>query len=90
MSNDTVVPFGQAGPFQDALIALLREKARELLCHAIEAEVTAFLGEHAAADGNGRREVVRNGYLPGREILTGFGAVPVKVPKVRAGGDWRE
>jgi len=28
--------------------------------------------------------VVRNGYLPEREILTGVGAVPVKVPKVRS------
>lgn len=28
--------------------------------------------------------MVRNGYHPQREILTGIGAVPVKIPKVRA------
>lgn len=83
MSNDNVVPFRQPEAFQDALTALLREKARDLLRHAIEAEVAAFLNDHATTDATGRREVVRNGYLPEREILTGIGAVPVKVPKVR-------
>jgi len=33
-------------------------------------------------DEQGRRAVVRNGYLPDREILTGVGPVAVKVPKV--------
>lgn len=83
MANDTVVPFRQPEAFQDALTVLLREKARDLLRHAIEAEVVAFLGEHATTDAAGRREVVRNGYQPEREILTGIGAVPVKIPKVR-------
>ncbi len=32
---------------------------------------------------DGRRAVVRNGYLPGREIVTAVGPVPVRVPKVR-------
>lgn len=32
---------------------------------------------------DGRAAVVRNGYLPEREIQTGIGAVKVKVPKVR-------
>ncbi|SEU47457.1 Transposase, Mutator family [Burkholderia cepacia] len=31
----------------------------------------------------GRRAVVRNSYLPEREVVTAIGAVPVKVPKVR-------
>lgn len=83
MANDAVVPFRQPEAFQDALTVLLREKARDLLRHAIEAEVVAFLGEHATTDAAGRREVVRNGYQPEREILTGIGAVPVKIPKVR-------
>lgn len=83
MLHDNVVLFRQPEPFQDALTELLREKARDLLRHAIEAEVAAFLGGHAATDGQGRREVVRNGYQPEREILTGIGPVPVKVPKVR-------
>ena len=35
-------------------------------------------------DEQGRAAVVRNGYLPEREVLTGVGAVTVKVPKVRS------
>lgn len=31
----------------------------------------------------GKRVVVRNGYLPEREVLTAVGAVLVKVPRVR-------
>ena len=31
----------------------------------------------------GRKAVVRNGYLPEREVQTGIGAVRVKVPRVR-------
>ena len=33
---------------------------------------------------DGRAGVVRNGYLPSRELQTGLGPVTVKVPKVRA------
>ncbi len=33
---------------------------------------------------DGRAAVVRNGYLPERDILTGIGPVKVKVPKVRS------
>jgi transposase-like protein len=83
MSNDTVVPFRQPAEFSDALTELLREKAQELLRHAVAAEVAAFLDRHAQCDRNGRREVVRNGYQPPREILTGLGPVAVQLPKVR-------
>jgi transposase-like protein len=34
-------------------------------------------------DLGGRKLVVRNGYLPEREVLTALGPVPVRVPKVR-------
>lgn len=83
MANDNVVPFQQPEPFHDALTALLREKAQGLLRQAIEEEFEAFLAVHAGRDGQGRREVVRNGHLPEREILTGLGPVAVKVPKAR-------
>lgn len=63
---------------------LLRRGARELLQQAIEAEVRVMLEDF---DGvrllDGRRAVVRNGYLPARELLTGVGPVEVQVPKVR-------
>ena len=38
----------------------------------------------AGMNNEGRSSVVRNGYLPDREILTGIGSVPVKMPKVRS------
>ena len=39
---------------------------------------------------DGRARLVRHGHLPEREILTGIGAVPVKVPRVRDRGDVAE
>ncbi len=35
---------------------------------------------------DGRARLVRHGHLPEREILTGVGPVPVKVPRVRDRG----
>lgn len=54
----------------------------------IQQVVEAELAELLARCSNimtlqGKRAVVRNGYLPEREILTGAGLVPVKIPKVR-------
>jgi putative transposase len=51
----------------DPLHALLREGARELIAKAVEAELAGFLeayADHRLDDG--RRSVVRNGYLPER------------------------
>ena len=35
------------------------------------------------SDARGRRAVVRDGYLPAREVLTGIGPVTVRVPRTR-------
>lgn len=68
----------------DPLTDVLRRGARQLLTAALESEVEAFLGGYRdARDASGRRAVVRNGYLPEREVQTGIGAVPVKQPRVR-------
>src|SRR5438270_1360448 len=69
---------------QDVLTDLLRDGARRMLAQAVEAEVAAWLNDHAhLKDDQGRRQVVRNGHLPGRAILTGIGAVEVQQPRVR-------
>jgi transposase-like protein len=63
---------------------LLRQGARRLLQQAIEAELAELLvscGNVRMLDG--KKAVVRNGYLPEREILTAAGPVVVQVPKVR-------
>jgi len=50
----------------------------------VEAELLELLGQYTdSKDEQGRQVIVRNGYLPAREIQTGIGSVKVKVPKVR-------
>lgn len=60
----------------------MRRGARELIGQAVSEEFEVFLQQHAARL-EGREAVVRNGYLPERELLSGIGPVPVKVPRVR-------
>ena len=55
-----------------------------MLADMIQAEVEDWLAERAhVRDEQGRRQVVRNGYLPEREITSGVGQVKVKQPRVR-------
>jgi putative transposase len=71
----------------DPLTEVLRRGASKLLAQAIEAEVETLLAQYAdRRDEQGRQAVVRNGYLPKRDVQTGIGAVPVKVPRVRDRG----
>lgn len=68
----------------DPLTELIRQKARDMLAQAIEAEADAFLESYRALrDEHGRQRLVRNGYLPGREVQTGIGPVSVSVPRLR-------
>ena len=87
MNNDNVFELknpGVANEVRDALSEVLREGARALLSHAIEAEVAEYLARHRdQKDSAGRARLVRNGYLPQRTIQTGIGEVLVKAPRVR-------
>lgn len=85
MSKNNVVEFTGRGEFSDSLTELLRRGACQLLQHAVEAELAAFLDvfKDRKLD-DGRAAVVRNGHHPEREIQTGIGPVTVRVPKVRA------
>jgi transposase-like protein len=83
MSDDTVVSFSDPA-FRDELSELVQDGAQRIIKQAVETELQAFLDAHEAArDAQGRRAVVRNGYQPEREILTGIGTVKVKTPKTR-------
>ena len=54
-----------------------------MLSTAIEAEVAEWIDAHRhRIDEEGRRQVVRNGYLPRRTITTGIGPVEVCQPRV--------
>jgi transposase-like protein len=85
MKKDTVVELRRPAQGQDLLSTMLREGAQRLVAQAVEAEFADFLtrvsGERLA---DGRAAVVRNGFQPEREILTGLGSVRVRVPKARS------
>ena len=54
---------------------------------AVRAEVSEFMAGHAhLLDDAGRQRLVRHGFLPEREVMTGIGKVPVQVPRVRDRG----
>lgn len=67
-----------------ALDDLIQQGARQIIQQAVEAELAAMLEQYSNVKSiDGRRAVVRNGYLPGREVITATGPVTLKVPKVR-------
>ena len=71
-------------PGADPLHDLIRQGARDLIARAVETELTALLDCYADLETeDGRRAVMRNGYLPQRTVQTGVGDVTVQVPKVR-------
>jgi transposase-like protein len=80
-TNATTLPLA---PCHDVLTDVLRAGAQRLLAQAVHAEVDAYLDAHIhLRDEAGRRQVVRNGSLPQRAILTGVGPVEVKQPRVQ-------
>ena len=84
MSNDNVISLKQPEEgHTDLLTELLRNGAKELIRQAVSAELDELLSHHASLEVDGKRAVVRNGYLPQRTIQTGLGEVEVKIPKVR-------
>lgn len=84
MNKDNAKDWDSASAIHDPLTDLLKTGARALIQQAIEAELQTFMAEYAkVTDLRGRQTVVRNGYLPEREIVTGVGNVTVKIPKVR-------
>jgi putative transposase len=85
MGNDSREAGQKPGGVEDMLTEMLRQGAQDLICQAVEAELGELLAQYAGQrDGKGRSAVVRNGYLPTREVLTGVGPVSVRVPKVRS------
>jgi len=85
MSKNKIIALKKPGEFAaDPLTELLRSGARQLIVDAVEAELHELLNQYVdIKDQQGHRQIVRNGYLPEREIQTGIGPVKVKVPKIR-------
>ena len=87
MSKDNVIPLenpeGNAGLLTD----LLRSGARELITKAVQSELAEFLSQYQnMTDSEGKLLIVRNSYLPQREIMTGIDSDDIKVPKTRDRG----
>ena len=85
MNQDNVIDLKNPEPFiDDPITAIIRQGARKLLARALEVEIELFTNQYAdLKDELGRQRIVRNGYLPEREIQSGIGPVPVKVPRAR-------
>ena len=79
-SDIRIVPLPES---RDVLGEILRHGAREMLARTIQAEVADWIDAHAhITDTAGRRQVVRNGAHPERDILTGLGPITVQQPRV--------
>ena len=82
MAKSTVVAFALPSEFSsDPLTAVIRAGAKELLRTAVQAEVSTFMADYAhLMDEDGRQRLVRHGFLPERDVMTGIGTVPSQVP----------
>jgi putative transposase len=85
MKKNTVVELSGRASVADPLTEIVRQGAKQLIQQAVEAEHQELLMEHADHCIENRNVgVVRNGYLPERQLQTGIGPVMVQIPKVRS------
>ena len=85
MKKDTVVELRRPAQGQDLLSTMLRDGAQRLVAQAVQAEFEEFLARFSGDRvEDGRAAVVRNGFQPERELLTGLGSVSVRIPKARS------
>lgn len=90
MSKDNVLNYQNPAKelVEDHLTDFLRLSAQKMLQVAIEQEVQDFISQHSdKTQSNGHRQIVRNGYLPERNIQTGIGNISVSVPRTRDRGN---
>ena len=84
MSETIAISSASPVPSADLLTEVLRQGAKRMLAQAIEAEVAEWIERHAEVrDQQGRQQVVRNGYLPERKLVTPLGEIDVRQPRVR-------
>ena len=75
--------FGKETDTWSVLEQTLREGARRMLQQALELEVEEYLEKYSGVkDASGKQVVVRNGYHPERELVTGVGPIGVKAPRI--------
>ena len=84
MSNTTTeIAFKEDPETWSLMEKILRDGAKKMLQQTLENEVAEFLEKHSnSRDENGLKSVVRNGYNPPRDIVTGIGKFEVKAPRI--------
>lgn len=85
MSKDNVIAIKTPETYvDDPITEILRQGARSLISQALEIEIENFLNQYKELkDQMGLQRVVRNGYLPERQLQTGIGPVSVRAPRIR-------
>ena len=85
MKKNNVIEINRpAETCQDPLTELIRSGARKILQEALESEINQFIdGFKREKTAEGKQRIVRNSYLPERDVTTGIGSVSVKAPRLR-------
>ena len=85
MNKHNIFDFKDRDTITDALTEMLQTGAQQLIHQAVQVELEELLELYSGSlTRDGKAAVVRNGYLPERQILTGIGPVTVRIPKVRS------
>lgn len=85
MEKNNVIELAGRDTIVDPLTDLLRAGAEKLIFQAVEAELHELLAQHSERrTDTGTTGVVRNGFLPARELQTNLGPVTVRIPKARS------
>ena len=85
MAKNNVIELVGRDTIVDPLTDLLRAGAEKLIYQAVEAELQEQLARYSdRRTGTGLAGVVRNGFLPARELQTNLGLVTVRIPKIRS------
>ena len=84
MPENTITQLPDPSGFStDPFTDIIRDGARKLIEQAIHAELAALMAAFSAEKlENGTSRLVRHGYLPEREVMTGIGPVPVTSVKL--------
>jgi len=81
VSKSNVIGLEDRERIIDPLTELLREGAQRLIQQAVGAELEELLVQHGSRrTETGTAGIVRNGFLPERELQTGVGPVTVRIP----------
>jgi len=85
MAKNNVIELVGRDTIVDPLTDLLRAGAEKLIFQAVAAELQEQLARYSdRRTGAGLAGVVRNGFLPARELQTNLGPVTVRIPKIRS------